>query len=106
MEAQSADHDVQVSVLLFAKARELCGGVSTHAVHLPASTTFKHLKSLLLTKFPQLTSIMATCVLALNAEYLSQDDGDSEESDQAAVDDIIHLRTGDELAVIPPISGG
>lgn len=37
--------------------------------------------------------VLGTCVLALNQEYVEQG---------AA----IPLRTGDELAVIPPLSGG
>lgn len=45
--------------------------------------------------FWRLSSIMPTCVLALNASYL-------QEEASAAV----QLRDGDQLAVIPPISGG
>lgn len=84
---------VAVSLLLFAKARELVGSSSV-SLSLPSSTsTYSDLVSSVLESFPVLKRLGGTFVLSLNENYIDQD---SE----------ISLRTGDELAVIPPISGG
>ena len=84
---------VAVSLLLFAKARELVGSSSV-SLSLPSSTsTYSDLVSSVLELFPVLKRLGGTFVLSLNENYIDQD---SE----------LSLRTGDELAVIPPISGG
>ena len=84
---------VAVSLLLFAKARELVGSSSV-SLSLPSSTsTYSDLVSSVLELFPVLKRLGGTFVLSLNENYIDQD---SE----------LLLRTGDELAVIPPISGG
>ena len=84
---------VAVSLLLFAKARELVGSSSV-SLSLPSSTsTYSDLVTFILEAFPVLKRLGGTFVLSLNENYIDQD---SE----------ISLGTGDELAVIPPISGG
>ena len=84
---------VAVSLLLFAKARELVGSSSVN-LSVPSSTsTYSDLVTLILEAFPVLKRLGGTFVLSLNENYIDQD---SE----------ISLGTGDELAVIPPISGG
>ena len=84
---------VAVSLLLFAKARELVGSSSV-SLSLPSSTsTYSDLVSSVLELFPVLKRLGGTFVLSLNENYIDQD---SE----------ISLSAGDELAVIPPISGG
>ena len=84
---------VAVSLLLFAKARELVGSSSVN-LSVPSSTsTYSDLLTFILEAFPVLKRLGGTFVLSLNENYIDQD---SE----------ISLRTGDELAVIPPISGG
>ena len=84
---------VAVSLLLFAKARELVGSSSV-SLSLPSSTsTYSDLVTYILETFPILKRLGGTFVLSLNENYIDQD---SE----------LSLRTGDELAVIPPISGG
>ena len=89
----SSQDKVAVSLLLFAKARELVGSSSV-SLSLPSSTsTHSDLVSSVLESFPVLKRLGGTFVLSLNENYIDQD---SE----------ISLRTGDELAVIPPISGG
>ena len=89
----SSQDKVTVSLLLFAKARELVGSSSV-GLSLPSSTsTYSDLVSSVLESFPVLKRLGGTFVLSLNENYIDQD---SE----------ISLRTGDELAVIPPISGG
>ena len=84
---------VAVSLLLFAKARELVGSSSV-SLSVPSSTsTYSDLVTFILEAFPVLKRLGGTFVLSLNENYI---DRDSE----------ISLGTGDELAVIPPISGG
>ena len=84
---------VAVSLLLFAKARELVGSSSVN-LSVPSSTsTYSDLVTFILEAFPVLKRLGGTFVLSLNENYI---DRDSE----------ISLGTGDELAVIPPISGG
>ena len=84
---------VAVSLLLFAKARELVGSSSVN-LSVPSSTsTYSDLVTFILEAFPVLKRLGGTFVLSLNENYIDQD---SE----------ISLGAGDELAVIPPISGG
>mmetsp|Transcript_4109 Transcript_4109/g.4703 ORF Transcript_4109/g.4703 Transcript_4109/m.4703 type:complete len:83 (+) Transcript_4109:374-622(+) len=82
---------MKVKVLFFAKAREL---VETSGIDLEldegADTT--KLTDLLKEKFPKLIEILPRIALSLNQEYL-------DESGAA-------LKEGDEVALIPPISGG
>ena len=89
----SNQEKVTVSLLLFAKARELVGSSSV-SLSLPSSTsTYSELVTFILETFPVLKRLGGTFVLSLNENYIDQD---SE----------LSLRPGDELAVIPPISGG
>ena len=83
---------VSVTLLLFAKARELVGKSSV-IISLPSSVSSSSvLVSHILTFYPVLQRLGNTFVLSLNENYI-----DPEEE--------IVLRSGDELAVIPPISG-
>lgn len=81
---------VDVRVLFFAKSRELVGS-SSSICSLPSSCTSEQLQSALLIAFPSLAALGGAFVLSLNEEY---------------VEGAITLSQGDELAVIPPISGG
>lgn len=62
-------------------------------IELCAGATAADLLKLILEKHPQLASCISTCVMAVNLEYLS---------DNAAT----KLKANDEVAIIPPISGG
>lgn len=84
--------DVTVNLLFFAKSRELVGSGSGELV-LTAITNFDTLKQALLLKYPSLQVIAENIILSLNEEYID----DSQQ---------LTLREGDEVAVIPPISGG
>lgn len=83
---------MDVRVLFFARSRELAGTNEATLSMQPGSTTTA-LMPLLLQQFPQLAELGSTFVLSLNQEYLAP----GEEQP---------LRAGDEVAVIPPISGG
>lgn len=87
---------VSVKLLFFAKAREL---VQVSASELSLSSQVvkqKHLYSILEAQFPQLLVLQRSYALALNEEYLDRDLPDQD----------ITFSQSDELAIIPPISGG
>lgn len=83
---------VSITVLLFAKARELVGS-SLVTISCPSPTNYQQLVGTLVSAYPVLSRLGDTFVLSLNEEYIDRE--------QEVV-----LRQGDELAVIPPISGG
>ena len=84
--------EVTVTLLLFAKARELVGKSSV-STSLPTRLTYQELVSRLESELPVLERLNRTFVLSLNEDYLEQEQE-------------IVLTSGDEIAVIPPISGG
>lgn len=84
--------DVTINLLFFAKSRELVGSGSGELV-LTANTNFDTLKQALLLKYPSLQVIAENIILSLNEEYIDDNQ-------------LLTLREGDEVAVIPPISGG
>lgn len=77
-------------VLFFAAARDLAGADSA-AVELPAGTTVADLRRELTRRFPALASLLAKSAVAVNHDF-------AEETRILARDD--------EVAVIPPVSGG
>lgn len=83
---------MDVRVLFFARSRELAGASEATLSMQPGSTT-AILMPRLLEQFPQLAELGGSFVLSLNQEYLAA----GEEQP---------LKAGDEVAVIPPISGG
>ncbi|XP_023335327.1 molybdopterin synthase sulfur carrier subunit-like [Eurytemora carolleeae] len=83
--------DVDVKLILFAKARELVGASEVN-VRFPQELSSEHLKSKIIQSFPVLDKLGGTWLLALNEAYIDTDR--------------VTLNTGDTLAVIPPISGG
>lgn len=85
------ENTVQVKLLFFAKSRELAG-VSECNVHLPKRISYAKLVEYL-SKSYNLHLLQKTFLIALNSHYCDESD-------------LISLVTGDELAVIPPISGG
>lgn len=82
---------VEIQVLFFAKARELCGQKQSYLL-IPSVTSYNHLLDEIVKKF-SLEPLQDSLLLAINEEYTT---ADSE----------IQLKEGDEVAVIPPLSGG
>lgn len=83
---------VRVQVLFFARSREVCG-VSERTLALVDGATTQTLLEQLITEYPALAEVMKTCVFAVNQEYLGKEE-------------TTPLKDGDEVAIIPPISGG
>ena len=82
---------MRVKLLLFAGCREAVGRKELE-IELPegASTVEKALEEIL-DRFPQLRGLAKSVAIARNSEYVA---GDAPVAD------------GDELAIIPPVSGG
>jgi molybdopterin synthase sulfur carrier subunit len=76
-------------VLTFGIARDIAGG-NKISVEMPEGATVGALKAHLLAQYPQFESLSALFI-AVNAEY---------EEDHAV------LQERDEIALIPPVSGG
>lgn len=84
---------MKVNVLLFAMARELVDA-STVELELPDDeATTSSLTAALLREYPALSGVMKTAMLAVNQKYVDRDE------DMA-------ISSQDEIAVIPPVSGG
>ncbi|CAG5115371.1 unnamed protein product, partial [Candidula unifasciata] len=81
-----------INLLFFAKSKEIVGQKQTQ-IYLPKKTTGKNILEGILNEFPGLQLIANNVVLSLNEEYI---DNNTE----------VNLRAGDEIAVIPPVSGG
>ncbi|XP_010914686.1 molybdopterin synthase sulfur carrier subunit [Elaeis guineensis] len=90
MEEREVGPWIEVKVLFFARARELTG-LTDISLLMPPQSTARDCMSKLLNNFPKLEEIYNSMVLALNEEYVPES---------------TVLRNRDELAIIPPISGG
>ena len=81
---------IKVRVRCFAAIREIVG-VSELFVELPEGSTLMQLIHLLHGQFPQLQALTGSVLFSVNREYASPD---------------TRLAGGDEVAFIPPVSGG
>ena len=81
---------MQVTVRLFATYREVAGSKELK-VQLAAGATVRSLLDAIYTKHPRLKGFEETMLLAVNHEF---------------VDAASTLREGDEVALMPPVSGG
>ena len=81
---------MEVCVRFFAMARDAVGAEACRLT-LPAPARGHDAKAALTARYPRLRGVIDTARLALNHEYQSWDAG---------------LGDGDEVALIPPVSGG
>ena len=81
---------MKLKVKLFAVARQLAG-TDTAEVELPGDATVAQLRTALARDYPPLETALASVVFAVNAEYAG---------------DETRLTEQDEVACIPPVSGG
>jgi molybdopterin converting factor subunit 1 len=79
-----------ITVKLFAAAREMIGS-ETVSLELPESATIADAKRILIEQYPQLEKLLLRSVIARNQEYALDTD---------------EIASSDELAIIPPVSGG
>src|SRR5690242_8184309 len=85
------DRRVQVSVRLFALARQRAGRAEV-VLEIPEPVTVGALKVALAHSHPELAPLVAQLMIAIDAEY--------------AGDDATPIPPGAEVAAIPPVSGG
>ncbi len=82
-----------MNVLYFAAAKDTTG-VACDQFHLPQALTLSEfIQNRLLVKHPKLSSILPQCLISVNLDVLERDS-------------VRELQDGDELALIPPVSGG
>jgi molybdopterin converting factor subunit 1 len=81
---------MQVKVLFLGPARDMAG-VESSEMNLPHDCTAGRLKHGLSDRFPPLARAMASMRMAVNCVFVTDEH---------------RLRDGDEVAVIPPVSGG
>ncbi|MBX9624775.1 MAG: molybdopterin converting factor subunit 1 [Gemmataceae bacterium] len=79
-----------LSVRLFARGRELAGADAV-AVALPAGATVADLRRALAERYPALAGLLAVSAIAVDHDF---------------AEDARVILPADELAVIPPVSGG
>jgi len=77
----------EVRVRLFARARELVGADKVAV----AGSTVGDVRRALAAAYPALAALLPRSAFAVNAEF---------------ADDALAVRPGDEVAVLPPVSGG
>ena len=90
MAAEAPSKSNQVSVLFFASLRDAMGQSSLDWPY-KASLTVNDLTQELSKQFPALQAYGSTLLFAVNEEYVSGDQ---------------ILKPGDQLALLPPVSGG
>ena len=81
---------MQISILLFARAKELAG-VPMAEVNLADTACVADVKDAVLEKYPQLGGIAASLLWAVNNEYAPMDR---------------QILEADSIACFPPVSGG
>uniref|UniRef100_G1KCD1 Molybdopterin synthase sulfur carrier subunit n=1 Tax=Anolis carolinensis TaxID=28377 RepID=G1KCD1_ANOCA len=91
--AVAAPMSCEVEVLYFARSAELAG-VRTETISVPQHVTSLQLWEEIVKKHPRLAAIQDQVVFAVRQEYV------------LLGDQLLDLRSGDEVAIIPPISGG
>lgn len=83
--------NVDVNLLFFAKAREIVGKNSAK-INVSSVISYENLLKIIIEEF-SLLDIKSNIILAINDEY-------------CGANDILNLKERDEIAIIPPLSGG
>ncbi|KAL6043089.1 Molybdopterin synthase sulfur carrier subunit [Balamuthia mandrillaris] len=86
---------MKVKCLFFAASKEVCGQEQKEFADLEEGTTVRQLLARLNEEYPALQQVLASAMVALNQDYV---DPHSTQHDP-------QLHDGDELAIIPPLSG-
>ena len=81
---------VNITIKLFAAARELAGGESIE-IELPAGATVANLRQELMERLPKARELLARSMFAVDCDYAADDR---------------RLEPCAEVACIPPVSGG
>lgn len=81
---------MRVTIRFFAAARDLVGRDAVER-ELPSRSTVADLKAALVTEFPLLAPLLRHSMIAVGCDYAA---------------DAVVLADGNEVAVIPPVSGG
>ncbi|XP_008303687.1 molybdopterin synthase sulfur carrier subunit [Stegastes partitus] len=84
----------QVLVLYFAQSVELTGLKEEELPDVPTPISSRDLWTLLLRRHPRLAALQHHVILAVRQQYV------------AVGDQVVTLADGDEVAVVPPLSGG
>lgn len=79
-----------VQVKLFALAKQLAGHEVTE-LDLPPGSTIADLRRALAARFPELSALAQAAMIAVDMQYVGED---------------VPLNGEQEIAVIPPVSGG
>lgn len=81
---------IRVKVLFFGRLKELAGRTED-CVDVPESSSIERLFALYLSRIPELAKYRSSLVASRNQEFAAWD---------------TPLRSGDEVAFLPPVSGG
>lgn len=81
---------MEINILFLGPARDLTG-IESISFDVPSETTASVMRAAIAAKFPRIAAALPTMRFAVN---------------QAFVTDEHLLRAGDEVALIPPVSGG
>ncbi|SIO58652.1 molybdopterin synthase sulfur carrier subunit [Singulisphaera sp. GP187] len=81
---------MQLTIRLFALAKQKAGRPEI-TLELPESATVAHLRQEIARTCPELAPLVSSLMVAINSEY---------------ADDQRSIKAGEEIALIPPVSGG
>jgi len=88
---ETSENSISIKVVFFASTREKIRIDEDIFIFETTETTTKELKHEIKERYPALSDIIDSITLAVNQEYVYEDVG---------------LNDGDEVALIPPLSGG
>jgi molybdopterin converting factor small subunit len=87
--------------------RILPGSTSTSSSSSESQVSLQDLLNYILDQHPNLTSILDTAMVALNMEYVQRERGWLKlDADTVPAESQVWVKAGDEVAIIPPVSGG